>query len=65
LGDVCLPPAKRGFQMTDAGFAFSNCKKNGNPLWRGDRFKWCSNLFSKMGDSLLFQIHKPEYMATT
>ena len=60
LGDVCLPPAERGFKMTDASFASANGEQDGDALRRGNCCQWHSDLFGNLRDGLFFHIHKSE-----
>jgi len=60
LGNVGLPPAERGFEVTDAGFACADGEQDGNALRRGNGGQRRGDLFGDLGQDLFFHIHKPE-----
>lgn len=62
LGDVCLPPAKRCFKVTDAGFALSNGEQDGNALGGGNGGQRYGDLFRDLGEVLVLHIRNPEYI---
>jgi hypothetical protein len=68
LGDVCLPPAKHCFEVTDAGFARPDGEQNGKTGGRRDRFEQDANLLGDLGNRhilgheyILQYIRKTEY----
>jgi len=54
LGNVGLPPAERGFEVTDAGFACADGEQDGNALRRGNGGQRRGDLFGDLGQDLFF-----------
>jgi hypothetical protein len=48
--------------VTDAGFAVSDGKQNGNPLRRGNGVQRRCDLFGDLSEGLFFHIRSPEYI---